>query len=493
MIVNRRTFLRRSISSALGGAALYSALGNLKVMAAAANLNKGAIPNDYRALVCVFLYGGNDSANTLVPFNETNASGNTYARYAATRPAMAVLRADTEAQALMPLGDGLPGDGASYGLHPTLARVRESDPLVPAMTELRTLFNGGQAAVVANVGALFGPITRAQYQANPGLAPPQLFSHDDQANFWQTSRPDDANADGWGGRIADLLYASNPNQQLPMTMSLSSQSLFQRGSSVDQYVMQACSGDGSSCGVERISYLGAYQNELGTETFNALMAAGVQSHLFERAYGSATRRSIATYERLRQVLGTLPVWTTPFPQTSLGQQLRQVANLINVRGAMGLDMRRQIFFVSQGGYDTHDDQLATHPRLLRDLSRSLDAFYRATAQMGIADSVTSFTASDFGRTLSTNGDGTDHGWGGHHFVLGGAVRGQRFYGSMNSLAQSNNPDDAGYGQIIPTTGVDQYAATLATWFGVAPGDLGLLFPGLANFDVASRNLGFMNA
>ena len=428
MIVNRRTFLRRSISSALGGAALYGALGNLKVMAAAANLNKGVIPNDYRALVCVFLHGGNDSANSLVPHNATNASpgGNTYGVYSATRPAMAVAQGDALAQALNPLGDGLPGDGASYGLH-------------PSMPELRTLFNGGQAAVVANVGTLFGPITRAEYQANQGLAPPQLFSHSDQANFWQTSRPDDANADGWGGRIADLLYASNPNQQLPMTMSLSSQSLFQR------------------------------------------------------AYGASTRRAVSTYQRLGQVLGSLPIWATPFPTSSLGQQLRQVANLINVRGAGGLDMRRQIFFVSAGGYDTHDAQLATHPNLLRDLSRSLDAFYRATAQMGIAGSVTSFTASDFGRTLSTNGDGTDHGWGGHHFVLGGAVRGQRFYGRMNSLAQSNNPDDAGYGQIIPTTGVDQYAATLATWFGVAPGDLGLLFPSLANFDVGVRNLGFMNA
>jgi uncharacterized protein (DUF1501 family) len=482
MIVNRRTFLRRSISSALGGAALYGALGNLKVMAAAANLNKGVIPNDYRALVCVFLHGGNDSANSLVPHNATNASpgGNTYGVYSATRPAMAVAQGDALAQALNPLGDGLPGDGASYGLH-------------PSMPELRTLFNGGQAAVVANVGTLFGPITRAEYQANPALAPPQLFSHSDQANFWQTSRPDNANADGWGGRIADLLYASNPNQQLPMTMSLSSQSLFQRGSTVDQYVMQACSNDGSSCGVTTIDYLGAYQNELGTQTFEALMAAGVQSHLFQRAYGASTRRAVSTYQRLGQVLGSLPIWATPFPTSSLGQQLRQVANLINVRGAGGLDMRRQIFFVSAGGYDTHDAQLATHPNLLRDLSRSLDAFYRATAQMGIAGSVTSFTASDFGRTLSTNGDGTDHGWGGHHFVLGGAVRGQRFYGRMNSLAQSNNPDDAGYGQIIPTTGVDQYAATLATWFGVAPGDLGLLFPSLANFDVGVRNLGFMNA
>jgi len=220
------------------------------------------------------------------------------------------------------------------------------------------------------------------------------------------------------------------------------------------------------------------------------MAQGSQNHMFERAYAQATRRSIATYERLGTLLDTLPVWTTPFPQSSLGAQLRQVANLINVRGPAGLDMRRQIFFVSAGGYDTHDDQLGTHAAILADLSASLDAFYRATVQMGIANEVTTFTASDFGRTLSTNGDGTDHGWGGHHFVLGGAVHGGRFFGQMPSLAQTGNPNDAGYGQIIPTTGVDQYAATLASWFGVANGDLGTLFPRLGEY--ASSNLGFLS-
>jgi uncharacterized protein (DUF1501 family) len=213
--------------------------------------------------------------------------------------------------------------------------------------------------------------------------------------------------------------------------------------------------------------------------------------MFERAYATATRRSIATYQTLGTVLSSLPTWTTPFPTTSLGQQLRQVANLINVRGT--LDMQRQIFFVAAGGYDTHDTQLGTHAAILADLSASMNAFHAATVQMGgtVAQDVTAFTASDFGRTLSTNGDGTDHGWGGHHFVLGGAVRGGRFYGQMNSLLQNGNPNDAGYGQIIPTTSVDQYAATLASWFGVANGDLGLLFPNLGNF--ATSNLGFMTA
>lgn len=468
MNVNRREFLRRSIASALGGVSLYSALGNLKLVEAA---TKGLVFNDYKALVCVFLHGGNDSFNTVIPYDAAH-----YDIYAATRPAMQVAQAGVQANALTPQPTHLPGDGGSYGLHPNMGALRQ-------------LFNDQRAAVVANVGPLLQPITKAQYQSNPGLAPPQLFSHDDQANFWQTSRPDDANADGWGGRVADLLHSGNPNQSLSMTMSLSEQSLFQRGSSVDQYVMKSCSTDGSSCGVDRIEYLGQYQNELGTEAFDALMAQDTQAHLFERAYADGTRRAIRNYQTLGSVLSPLPVWNVAFPQTSLGQQLRQVANLINVRNA--LDMRRQIFFVSQGGYDTHDDQAVLHPQLLADLSDSLDAFYQATAQMGagVRDGVTTFTASDFGRTLSTNGDGTDHGWGGHHFVLGGAVRGGRFFGTMPSLAQTGNPDDAGYGQLIPTTSTDQYAATLARWFGVAQGDLPTLFPRLSQFNTA--DLGFM--
>jgi uncharacterized protein (DUF1501 family) len=466
---NRRDFLRRSIASALGGASLYSALGNLQLVHAAANAAKGGVFADYKALVCVFLHGGNDSFNTIVPRDNTN-----YQVYSATRPAMLVPQDINGLRALNPLATHLPGDGGLYSLH-------------PSMPELATLFNGGQAAVVANVGPLLEPLTKAQYQADTRRAPAQLFSHDDQANFWQTSRSDDANADGWGGRVADLLDAgANPNGQVSMTMSLGSQSLFQRGNTVDQYVMSPCYSDGF-CTVERIDYLGAYQNALGAQSFNALAAQGTQAHVFERAYANGTRRAIANYETLRAVLNPLPAWSTPFPLTGIGGQLRQVANLINVRNTLG--MKRQVFFVGLGGFDTHDEQIDIQTALLGQLSAAMHAFYQATVQMGIAANVTQFTASDFGRTLSTNGDGTDHGWGGHHFVLGGAVRGQRFYGRMPSLAKANNPDDAAYGQVIPTTSVDQYAATLATWFGVAPGDLDTLFPLLYRFPTS--DLGFM--
>ncbi len=469
MNFNRREFLRRSIHTALGGAGLYTALGNLQLVSAAAqnNIGKGA-PGDYKALVCVFLFGGNDSCNTIVPYSAPH-----YGIYQATRPAVALSQASIAARSLLPqaITPGLPGgppsDGASYGLH-------------TVMPELRSLFNTQRAAIVGNVGTLLGPITQAQYQNGTHAAPPQLFSHDDQANYWQTSRPEDSNANGWGGRIADLLYATNSNQQLPMTISVSGQNLFQRGANINQYVMGAS-------GVPPIEFLEIYQNELGVDAYNALMAQGTQAHMFERGYASAMRRSVATYEMVNTALNAATPLTTTFSNGTLGQQLRMVAQMINVRAALG--MQRQVFYVGLGGFDTHNDQLATHANILTDLSQSLQSFYNATVEMGLSESVTTFTASDFGRTLSTNSDGTDHGWGGHHFVVGGAVRGGRFFGAMNSLAQTNNPNDAGYGQIIPTTGVDQYAATLASWFGVDAGGIADIFPSLPMYNTA--NLGFM--
>jgi uncharacterized protein (DUF1501 family) len=310
--------------------------------------------------------------------------------------------------------------------------------------------------------------------------PPQLFSHEDQANFWQTSRPDDANAAGWGGRIADLMYGGNPNQVQSMLVSLQSQALFQRGNVVNQYVM-------SAYGVEEIGYLDEWGNDDGVAAFNALRQGGTQRHVFERSYATALNSSIANYEVIGAALNTAGDVATVFPNSRLGAQLHMVARLIKARNT--LDMRRQIFFVSLGGFDTHGSQEAVHPNLLADLSQSLKAFYDATVELNLANNVTSFTASDFGRTVSINGDGTDHGWGGHQIVVGGAVRGRRFYGRMPSLAQTGNTDDAGYGQLIPTISVDQYAATLARWFGLSESGIDDVLPYLNRF--ASRDLGFL--
>lgn len=473
MHVNRREFLRKSICAALGGASLYSAFGNLRLVSAAAAHHPYSF-TDYKALVCVFLYGGNDSFNTLVPM-----SGAERTAYQASRGSLALAAGGL--QALTPSAGGGP---ANYGLH-------------PSMPELAGLFNSGKAAVVANVGSLLYPITQAQFQNGTQPTPPQLFSHDDQANQWQTSRPDDSNANGWGGRIADLLHSANSGQ-VPMSITLSNANRFQRGAIVNPYSMDPS-------GVTRLSYsdngpdawIMSGDNAAGATAYNALMATGTQASVLERAFADAATRSIANYRIIDAALGTLPTWTTPFPDTDLGNQLKMVAQLINVRATLG--MSRQVFFVSVGNYDSHNTQLADQQANLAELSQALKAFHDATAQLNVANGVTAFTASDFGRSLAINEDGTDHGWGGHHFVVGGAVRGKRYYGAMPSLAPyvdgtpASNPDDTGYGQIIPAIAVDQYSATLARWFGVDAGGIADIYPNLGRFGgFGGGDLGFMN-
>lgn len=460
MKFDRRDFLRSCLHGALGGVSAVSALGSLGLLNAAVAAGTGTIFPDYKALVCVFLHGGNDSFNTVVPRDATH-----HGIYAASRGALAVPQAGLIS--LDPLADGLPGDGALYGLH-------------PQMSALAGLFNAGQAAIVANVGTLVYPITQQQYLQGSVPVPPQLFSHEDQAIIWQTSRPDDGNASGWGGRIADLMHGGNPNQAQSMLVSLEGQALFQRGDIVNQYVM-------SSFGVEEIGYLDAWGNDAGVTAFNALLQEGTQAHVFERSYARAMSSAVANYEAIGAALSAAGTVATAFPDSRLGRQLRMVARLIKARTQ--LNMRRQIFFVSLGGFDTHGSQAEVHPGLLTDLSESLKAFHDATVELALASQVTTFTASDFGRTVSINGDGTDHGWGGHHFVVGGAVRGKRFFGRMPSLAQNGNPDDAGYGQLIPTLAVDQYAATLARWFGLSETGIDDILPNLGHF--ANRDLGFL--
>lgn len=470
MPVNRREFLRKSVAAALGGISLYSAAGSLRLMAASLGAQRAAALTGYKALVCVFLFGGNDSFNTIVP-----VSGQARTDYLASRGALAQT---ANLNALTPLDAG-PGN---YALH-------------AAMPELAALFNAGRAGIVANVGSLLYPITAAEYRAGSVPSPPQLFSHVDQAAQWQTSRPDDANALGWGGRIADLLHTANTGQ-VPMNITLSGNNAFERGAVVSPYGMDprgvgrmSYQDNGDECWIAgSCSDYGAATQALNQAAYNALIAPGTQVNALERAYASATSHSIANYQLLDTALGaSAPAWTTPFPASDLGGQLQMVARLINARGALG--MNRQIFFVSTGNYDTHTDQLDNQNSNLAELSQALKAFHDATVQLGVDSAVTAFTASDFGRSLAANASGTDHGWGGHHFVLGGAVQGGRFYGALPSLAPDANPDDTGWGQIIPTLAVDQYAATLARWIGVDASGIADIFPNLGRFSGA--DLGFM--
>lgn len=458
----RRQFLRQSTCAAVGMTALGNTIFDLQRIAAAAPVA------DYKTLVCVFLYGGNDGNNLIVP-----SQAGDHAQYAAARAALALPQS-----ALLPLNplappSGDPGDSRAWGLHPSL----------PGM---QGLFNSGKAALVANVGPLVAPVTREEFLSHTAAVPPQLFSHSDQTVHWQTSLPDQPARTGWGGRAADLLQSLNENARISMSISVAGTNTFQVGNVVTQYQV---SPEGP---VGLTSYVPADQGaDAASNALRALLGRGY-SNLFERGYSGIFSRALDSQELLSGALAGAPVIATAFPQTDLGIQLQMIAKLVSVREALGL--RRQVFFCAAQGYDTHGGQIGNsaldgaHADLLGELDGALAAFDAAMTELNVADSVTAFTASDFGRTYVSNGDGSDHGWGSHHFVLGGAVQGGRIYGQVPTLAV-NGPNDAGEGRWIPTTSVDEYSATLARWFGVASSDLPLVLPNLGRF--AAPDLGFM--
>jgi uncharacterized protein (DUF1501 family) len=321
------------------------------------------------------------------------------------------------------------------------------------------------------------PVTRAQYLAGGAAVPPQLFSHTDQSVQWQTSVPDVISKTGWGGRMADMLQSLNAGSKISLNISIAGTNTFEVGNTVLPYIV---SPNGS---VGLAGFDGSANANIRLQAFKDLLALP-HNNLFEQAYSDTVSRSIAANELLITALANPPVFQTPFPTTNLGQQLSMIAKLINARD--NLSMKRQIFFCSVGGYDTHGDQLTGQANLFTELSQALNAFYAATVQLGVASQVTTFTASDFGRTYPTNGTGSDHGWGSHQLVLGGAVQGGRLFGTFPTLAV-NGPDDTGQGRWIPTTSVDEFSATLATWFGVSPSDLSTVLPNIGRF--AHPNIG----
>lgn len=453
---SRREFLRNASALSMAGVATPFALNLASIGAASGQAA------DYKALVCVFLYGANDAHNTVVPFDDAS-----YAPYAAARP---TLRWDksipTELQVLAPTA-GLPA-GKQLALPAQLAGIK-------------TLFDQGRCAIVSNVGPLIEPTNRTQYLARSVPLPPKLFSHNDQQSVWQASAPEGARF-GWGGRIGDLLASRNTTSALTC-MSPSGNAVFLSGTTVQPFQFDATTG--------AIAFNALTSSTLfGSTTSGAVLRNSLRrtrTHLFEGELANVNNRSITINSQLATALAAQPPLTTLFPSNnSLGSQLSMAARMIAVRGA--LNMQRQVFFVSQGGFDTHAAQDTGHPGLLTSVNDALAAFYQATVELGIASSVTTFTASDFGRTLVENGDGTDHGWGSHHFVIGGAVNGNRVFGTYPELAL-NGAQDAGNGRLIPTTAVEQYAATFATWMGVSSTDLPIILPNLPNF--APNNLGFM--
>ena len=453
---SRRDFLRTAACAAVGTAAVASSILDLRMISAAA---AATIPTDYKALVCLFLYGGNDGNNLLIP---TDAA--TYANYTAARSALTI----TQSQVLpiQPVNN----DGHTYGLH-------------PSCSELQSLFNNGKCAILSNVGTLVAPITQTQFFKGGAAVPANLFSHNDQQVLWQTSIADQPSSTGWGGRCADLLHFANGNAQVSMSITLNGSNTFEIGNSVGQYSVMPT----GTVGLTNIS----------AQTQQAIqqIMAVPRTNLYQNEVQTITSRAIANNALIGGALATAPVLKTTFPNTTLGNQLAMIAKLISVRTQLGHN--RQIFFASVGGYDTHGGQGAAtggHAALLKELSGCMNALYNATAELGVSNNVTQFTASDFGRSLGFNGGGSDHGWGNHQLIVGGSVQGKKIYGVFPTLAPFAapglfGPDDTGMGRWIPTTSVEQYSATMAKWFGVSPTDMPTVFPNIGRF--ASSDLGFM--
>ena len=449
MTINRRQFL-----TAGGAATLFAATPGLSY----AQVVGSAGPfTDYRALVCVFLFGGNDSFNMLVP--RSNAE---YGVYAQSRQNLAVAQGD-----LLPITP-LTSTGVDYGLHPSMGGVQG-------------LFESGSAAFVTNVGPLLAPTTKEAIFNGSASLPPQLFSHNDQQDQWTSLKGTDVSGTGWAGRMADLIRTGVTDQRMATNASLFGNNLWQAADETVAYVM-------GPTGPLQFEGFSSDPNQPGFEQqqlFQRILDANYDS-LYARAFADVQRRAINAAETISGAIDSAPTLATAFPQSQLGTQLETVARLIAVRDE--LQMQRQIFFVAAGGFDSHDNQNEDQPGLLGGVSEAMTAFYNATVELGIADGVTSFTQSDFGRTLTSNGDGTDHGWGGNQLVVGGAVQGREFYGDY-PLLLIDGDDDVGSGRTIPTTSADQYAATIARWFGIEDVDLGVVAPNLDNFVV--RDLGFM--
>ena len=453
--INRREFLRTS-----GAAAATAAFAHYPGMAFSQGMGVSAPFGDYKALVCLFMFGGNDAYNMLVP--RSNAE---YNAYAASRQNLALQQGDL--LAINPLTP----DGAQYGLHPSMAGMQ-------------TLFEQGRAAFVANMGPLVEPTTKDQYFNQSVSLPPQLFSHNDQQDQWHSLKGTTVSNTGWAGRIADLIRVNVANQQLATNVSLFGSSLFQSADNTVAYVM----GNSGPVPFTGFSNSGDpndlfYQQRLA---FERVLNAQYDT-VYERGFAEVQRRAVETIDLVQGALDdpNRQQVTTVFPQSQLGNQLRTVAEMIAARDT--LQMERQIFFIATGGFDTHDDQVQLQPGLLGGISDAIAAFYDATIELGVSDAVTTFSMSDFGRTLTSNGDGSDHGWGGHSFVVGDAVAGRDIYGIYPDLSLGSL-DDVGGGRMIPTTSADQYAATLSRWFGVEETDIPAVAPNIGNF--IQQDLGF---
>ena len=454
----RRQFLKTV--GAFGAASATGFAANLASFNAFAADTSG-----YKALVCVFLFGGLDCHDLVIPYDQTS-----YNAWRDKRQALLGGYADNgrDRGNLLPLaGANLGGREFAFG---------------PELGALQPLFASGDLAVLGNVGPLIEPLTRTTFQSGSGRRPGRLFSHNDQQSTWMASAPEGAQF-GWGGRLADMVLAAGANTRSTFTsVSVSGNAVFLSGEQARQFRV-------SSNGAIQLAPAGRGFFQ-GSSSIPGLMddhyrdADGVLNNLFERDIVAAQRFAMDANADLDTALETAPTFTTPFPETRLGGQMRVVAQMIAQRDLLGA--RRQVFFVAQGGFDSHSNQANAVPGRMGEVSDAMRALYDATAELGIANSVTSFTASDFGRTLQVNGDGTDHGWGAHHLVLGGAVNGGQILGDIPESVFEHELD-SGRGRLIPSSSVEQYAASLGRWFGLNDSELVDALPALPNFNATALN------
>jgi uncharacterized protein (DUF1501 family) len=486
---SRRDFFRAAACAALSTTSLVSTVWDLRMVNAAVadKLPRAGVPG-YRAMVCIFMGGGNDANNMVVP---TDARYNDYSAVRSPTTDIGLPLASLLQLNAVPRDSNPTPASSGYGLH-------------PSMTGLQTLYNEGKVAIVSNVGTLVWPTFKATYSSTP--KPPALLSHNDQVFQWQTSVPDQPSRTGWGGRCADLLHSLNTNSTVSMSITLAGLNTFEVGNIVNAFTVN------SSGGAATLNNLTTNQKT----AFNDILVMG-HPNRYENAFTTITDRAIDSAALINAAIASVPnTWTVPFPTTNLGNQLKMIARLIRARNYTGVEGTmngaRQVFFASVGGYDTHDTQVVSgntttgnHANLLTELSNAMFAFQRAMEQLAVEDSVVSFTMSDFSRTLKSTGLGSDHAWGSHAFVMGGQgadatthlplgnVDGGKVFGTFPQLVLAGNdsiPEGTPAGRWIPSTAVDQYAATIARWFGVTETDLTTVFPNVGRF--SSSNLGFMN-
>lgn len=460
--ISRRLLLRRASQLGFMGAAAPLAM-NLASMGEAAAAAAG---DDYRALVCIFLYGGNDHASTLVPYDLRN-----YGRYRDIRGAVAFERRFLDDTALTPRVAQTLTDDLQYAFAPYCPR-------------LKVLFDGGKLAIQLNVGPLVAPLTLDGYKSgNRALhpLPPKLFSHNDQQSLWQALGSEGSTL-GWGGRLGDLAMASN-DRSLLTCISAAGNAVFVSGENALQYQISP----GGAIAVKAIQEPQYGSPAIG-EALHQLMTRSSRN-VVENELAILARRSMEMEGIVNGALDKVSL-ATSFDlvpgENPLADQLKIVARLVGARRELG--SRRQVFFVSLDGFDHHSELSAKHANLMAKVDEAVAAFYMALVELGVQNQVTAFTASDFGRTLVNNGDGSDHGWGSHHFVIGGAVKGGRYYGTAPHVSVETD-DQVGQGRLLPSTATDQYAATLARWFGVPDGELPTVLPNIGNF--ATPDLGFL--